>query len=106
MNTPIWAPWLVVALFSITSIILLTGKGSFLIAGYNMMSITEKQKYNEKRLCRVMGGGLGVISIMLGIATIYRFEMPAAIAWFIPWGLFGVIAVMLILANTICKQTR
>ena len=104
MNVPIWVAWIVVAVFSAISIILLIGKGSFLIAGYNMLSKEEKQRYNIRRLCRVMGGGTGVISVILGIASYYRFEMPVAISWIIPWGLLGTIAVMLILVNTICGR--
>lgn len=50
--------WAVVILFAVLSIVLLMGKGSFLLAGYNTASKKEKSKYNEKRLCRVAGGGL------------------------------------------------
>ena len=50
--------WAVVILFAVLSIVLLMGKGSFLLAGYNTASKKEKSKYNEKRLCRVVGGGL------------------------------------------------
>lgn len=102
MNTPIWVPLLVVAILVMISIILLTGKASFLIAGYNMLPKEIKQKYNTKRLCRVVGGGSSVIAVILGVATFYRFEMPPAISWIIPWGLFATIAVVAILAHTIC----
>lgn len=39
MNTPIWVPLIVVAILAIISIILITGKGSVSIAGYNLHSI-------------------------------------------------------------------
>lgn len=102
MNTSIWVPIIVVAILVIISIILLMGKASFLIAGYNMLPMEIKQKYNTKRLCRVVGCGSSVIAVILGVATFYRFEMPPAISWIIPWGLFGTIAVVAILTNTIC----
>ncbi len=104
MNTPIWVPWTVVAILVIISVILLIGRGSFLIAGYNMLSKEKKQRYNTKRLCRVLGSGTSIISVILGIATYYRFEIPATISWIIPWGLFGTIAVVAVLANTICRK--
>ncbi len=102
MNAPIWVPWLVVAILAAISIVLLMGKGSFLIAGFNTASKEQKQRYNKKRLCRVVGGGTSMLAIIFGTATFYRFEMPSAISWIIPWGLFGTIAVVAVLANTIC----
>ncbi|MGX8852783.1 DUF3784 domain-containing protein [Amedibacillus sp. YH-ame10] len=102
MNTPIWVPFIIVVILVIISIILLLGKASFLIAGYNMLPKENQQKYNTKRLCRVVGCGSSVIAIILGVATFYRFEMPPAISWIIPWGLFATIAVVAILVHTIC----
>ncbi|UOB20887.1 DUF3784 domain-containing protein [Macrococcus armenti] len=55
---------IVVILFLLIGIYMLTGRGSFLIAGYNMMSQKQKQKYNEKRLCRFTG-------VMIIIAALY-----------------------------------
>lgn len=41
--------------FIILGIFLLNGKGSFLIAGYNMMSKEEKDKYDKLALSKFMG---------------------------------------------------
>ena len=41
-----------VAVFVILGIIFLCGKGSFLIAGDNTASKVEKEKIDEKQLCR------------------------------------------------------
>ena len=49
-------------LFLILGIVFLSGRGAFLIAGYNTMSKERKSQYNEKRLCRGMG------FIMLGMS--------------------------------------
>jgi len=104
MNGPIWLGWLVVVLFAILSIVLLMGKGSFLIAGFNTSSKQEKQKYNVKRLCRIMGSSLSVITIITGIVVFYEGELPNNIQWLIPGGYLSVIAIMIILGNTICKS--
>ena len=42
-------------LFLILSLILLQGKGAFLIAGYNTMPAEEKAKYDEVALCKATG---------------------------------------------------
>ena len=42
-------------LFLVISLFLLNGKGSWLIAGYNTASQEERDKYNEKKLCRAVG---------------------------------------------------
>lgn len=34
---------------------LITGKGSWLIAGYNTACKAEKKRYNEKKLCKFIG---------------------------------------------------
>ena len=46
---------IIVVVFVILGTVFLTGKGSFLIAGYNTASKAEKEKIDEKKLCRYMG---------------------------------------------------
>ena len=41
------------ALLILPSILLLRGKGAFLIAGYNTASPAQKAMYDEKKLCPV-----------------------------------------------------
>ena len=63
MNGPVWVVWAVGVLCAAISLLLLSGHGSWLIAGYNTASKKEKEKYDEKKLCRVMGcGGLRHVS--------------------------------------------
>jgi len=62
--------WFVFVLFALLTIILLSGRGAFLIAGYNTSSTEEKAKYDEKKLCRVTGIGLLVITIMIFVQTL------------------------------------
>lgn len=59
-------------IFLIISILLLMGKGSFLIAGYNTASEKEKAKYNEKKLCRIVG--LGFLVITCGLFSLFMLK--------------------------------
>jgi hypothetical protein len=43
-----------IIIFIICGIFLLFGKGSWLIAGYNTSSKEEKEKFDEKKLCRII----------------------------------------------------
>jgi hypothetical protein len=104
MNGPIWVGWLLVGILAILSIVLLMGKGSFLIAGYNTASKKEKERYDQKKLCRVIGTGLGIMTVIMGIDLAYEFNLPVNIQWLTPWGYLIVIAAMLLLANTISKK--
>ncbi|PKE16349.1 DUF3784 domain-containing protein [Macrococcoides caseolyticum] len=55
---------IIVILFLLIGIYMLTGRGGFLIAGYNMLPKEQKQKYDQKRLCRFTG-------VMIILATLY-----------------------------------
>ena len=44
-NGPEWVMWVVLAIFVVISIVLLSGHGSSLIAGYNTATKEEKSKY-------------------------------------------------------------
>ena len=46
--------------------LLLNGRAAFLISGYNMLSDADKAKYNEKALCRFVGGL--ILVVCFGIA--------------------------------------
>jgi len=98
--------WVVVALFAVVSVVLLMGKGSMLIAGYNTASREVRNKYDAKKLCRVVGGGFGVLTVILGVSAFYEYELPYMIGWIMPWGYLGTIAVTGLLANTICGKKK
>lgn len=64
-------------LLLVLSILLISGRGAFLISGYNMLPKAEKEKYNEKALCRFAGRLLLVIDFLLVftiIAGIYEIN--------------------------------
>ena len=76
MNTEQIASFLMASIFAvpviILGIVLCCGKGAFLIAGYNTSSPEERAKYDEKALCRAVGGLVLVIVgsvelLMLGL---------------------------------------
>jgi hypothetical protein len=104
MNGPIWLGWVIVGALAVLSIVWLMGKGSFLIAGYNTSNEGVKEKYDVKKLCRVMGAGFGIITIISAVNLSYEFKLPTSLQWLIPWGYFIVITVVAVLGNTICKK--
>jgi len=104
MNESIWIGWVVIVLLAAISIVLLLGKGSFLIAGFNTASDKEKSKFNVKRLCRVVGGGTGLFTIMLAVSLFYNSKLPIYLKWIMPWGYLVVLVAIVVLANTICKK--
>lgn len=59
--------WLTIALMTIMCIIFFSGKGGWLIAGYNTMSKKEKEKYDEKKMCRNSGISLLIFDILFTI---------------------------------------
>jgi len=69
----------------ILSIYLLTGRGSFLIAGYNTRPKSEKEKYDAPALCRFMGKIFLPISILVALVGIEALH----VLWF--WIAAGVV---------------
>lgn len=86
------------------SIILISGHGSWFIAGYNTASKEERAKYDEKKLCRTTGIGMAVIAILILVSELFEDILPANFAYVS----FGIIIidclVILIVGNTICKK--
>ncbi|RKD69575.1 uncharacterized protein DUF3784 [Sinobaca qinghaiensis] len=64
-------------LFSAAAFLLSRGKGSFLIAGYNILSDSEKEKYDEVALCKFMGVVMYGISLAVFLLALYEvIEYP------------------------------
>lgn len=90
------------ALLIIPAAVLLSGRGAFLIAGYNTASPKKKAAYDEKKLCRVTGGGLLVCGILLLLwAVIGEDAPPVFVAVFTIVTLLDAIATIW-LSNTHC----
>lgn len=103
---PDWIVWVVFVVLVAISATLLSGHGANLIAGYNTASKKEREKYDEKKLCRVIGIGLLVVAFLLPFAMLGQAIFPA---WMV-YVFLGIVildsSIMIILANTICKRTE
>ena len=101
---PDWVVWIVFVIFAVLSIVLLSGHGSWVISGYNIASKEEKEKYDEKKLCRTMGIGMSIISILILIMGLFESVLPAFFVY-IAVGIIVVdVVVIIILGNTLCRK--
>lgn len=76
------------------------GKGAFLISGYNSFSKSEKEKVDEKKLCRFMAKFMFALSACWLVITVGVAADIKPIMW---WGMLLFLAaaiVGVILANT------
>ena len=101
---PDWVVWIVFVIFAVLSIVLLSGHGSWVISGYNTATKEEKEKYDEKKLCRTMGIGMSIISILILIMGLFENVLPAFFVY-IALGIILVnVVVIIILGNTLCRK--
>lgn len=99
-----WAGWLVVIILAFASVMLLSGRFSWMIAGYNMLSREEKKRYDEKRLCQVTGVGLSVATVLLAVWLFTVRLLPGWSSWiFTALILVDVVATML-LSEKLCRK--
>ncbi|MDO4492135.1 MAG: DUF3784 domain-containing protein [Lachnospiraceae bacterium] len=101
---PDWIVWVVFVILVAISATLLSGHGANLIAGYNTAPKEMKEKYDEKKLGRVIGGGLLAIAFLLPFAVLGQSLLPAWVAHAFLGFILVDCFVMIILANTICKK--
>lgn len=81
--------------------VLLTGRGSWLIAGFHKAEDSIKAKYNEPRLCRAFGGYLLVMFLATTSVLLLRNSEIASVIYtlfIIVWS-----AVLVLFANNYCK---
>ena len=52
-----------ILLLAILGLVLRSGKGAFLIAGYNTASKEEKEKTDEKKLCKAVGNLFLILAV-------------------------------------------
>lgn len=85
----------------ILSIPFYMGKLTDLIAGYNTMSPEEKDKYDEKKLCRIFAMTLDILGILflLGATRILDFNSMFVLCIVIS-------PTCIALANTITKKKK
>lgn len=89
-----------ILLFIIIGVFMISGKGAFLIAGYNTMPKEEKEKYNEKALTTFMGKMMFALAFSM---TFWAGSAALDIMWLFWVGLIlfiGITFFMLIYMNT------
>lgn len=96
--------WITFALFAIISIVLLSGHGSGLIAGYNTAGKEKQEKYDVKKLCRIIGIGMGVVTVLIFLMAILESVLPAYFAYIALTIIILDSICIIALANTICKK--
>lgn len=75
---------IVVVLIGIATIVLLSGHGGILIAGYNTASEEEKAAYDEKKLCRIIGAGFFMIEVgLIGLMIVQDLSIISVVLIFI-----------------------
>jgi preprotein translocase subunit SecG len=88
-------------IFLVISIFMLFGKGSWMIAGYNTASDKEKEQYDKKKLCRMTGITLLVVSILLFIMAYLGYKVESGIMNEKQMLPFAIIFIIVVLATVI-----
>lgn len=96
--------WWITGLFFVLTVMFLAGKGSFLIAGYNTASKKEKERYDEKKLCRLMGVCMGIITAGLAVGAWFGEDVPEFLQYFFMILVIVDVLGMVILSNTMCLR--
>ncbi len=104
MNGPEWIAWACLVIFIILSIILISGHGINFITGFDTLSTEERKKYNIKKICRISGIGMTVISLLIFIMLIFENVLPANFVYVALAIVIIDCLVIIILSNTICKK--
>ena len=94
--------YILYVILAILAIAFWNEKGSWLFAGYNTMSDKEKQKYNHKKLCRVMSCCVGTIDILQIISHIVNDNEKSENIFTVLGIIVAIVTV--ILANTVCRK--
>ena len=85
-------------------VVILSGKGDNLIAGYNTASEEERQEVNVKRLRIVVAGICILTPILLGLPAFIGKEGDASLHLFTVFCVILISIIGLVLANTWCKR--
>lgn len=96
--------YILIVLLAVLAILILSEKAGWLIAGYNTMSDNDRQKYNYKRLCRVIGGCIIAIDILLIISCAIGEAMTDKMENVFSFLEIAIAILTVILANTICRK--
>ena len=96
------APILTTILFVPLILLILSGRGDNLIAGYNTASEKEREQYHIKRLRLVIAGIILATIILFWISILMNDKDPHKLIVLI--GMFPICFIGIILANTWAKK--
>lgn len=100
-------------IFLIIAAFMFFGKGSWMIAGYNTASAKEKEKYNEKKLCRMRSITLIIVAVLLFIMAYLGYKVESGMMnenKMLPFAIVFLIVVVatvvfdIFYTNTKCKK--
>ena len=102
LSSVIW--WSLTVFLGICSLILLSGHGAILIAGFNTMTEDEKKTIDEKKLCFVMGISMSVCALTMLYLAVLNPNIPNTTA-IIAGSIITIdLIVTVYIANTKCKK--
>lgn len=84
------------------AVLILLGKGDWLIAGYNTASEKERERYDVRRLRLVIGTFMVIVSVFVGVQG-YLAERGVGLSAVV---LLVLCVVCVVLANTWCKKRK
>ena len=97
--------WFLFALFAILAIILFSGRGGILIAGYNTASKEKQAKYDEKKLGRVTGSAMTVIAVMFLVMALGFQSIDSNVLYLVMGTVIVITCIItVVLCNTICRK--
>ena len=96
--------FILIIVLVVLGVIILLGKGDFLIAGYNTASEQEKQRVNVKRLRYVVAGILFLAALFLSLPYICGQEDSSMAHTASGIAIVVTTIVGVIIANTWCKR--
>ena len=94
----------IIVIMFVLGVVILSGKGDNLIAGYNTASEKERQEVNIKRLRMVVAGICILVSVLLVIPFFIGKEDDVSCQVFSALGIMLIAIIGLVLANTWCKR--
>ena len=103
-NGPFVLDWIMFAIFAAVTVFLLSGRGGAIVAGYKTLRKHEREKYDKKKLSRVVGLGMAVITLMILLQTLFMHIIPATFVFlFVALTIIDCIFIV-VLCNKVCHR--
>ena len=95
---------IIIVIMFVLGMVILSGKGDNLIAGYNTASEEERREVNIKRL-RIVVAGICILSpVVIGLPVFIGKEGDTSLHLFTAFCVILMTIIGLVLANTWCKK--